>query len=122
MLVGLVCVLISATSLVRSRSERRQFSSARTGAQHWPTTQIHIDRATQARQWRQWLLTAGALTIVFLVASLALARFRRRLMAKLFQKPHPPTPVEDVWQMHKLPEGFDEDDEPLVPPLPEDEP
>ncbi len=58
---------------------------------------------------RDWLLAASGLVIVFLVATLAMATLRRRLLAFITGRPARPTPSGDVWQMHKPPEQSPEE-------------
>jgi len=47
----------------------------------------------------------GLLMIVgiFSIGSLAMIRWSRRFRKRLLRKATPPTPVEDVWAMHRLP-------------------
>jgi hypothetical protein len=45
------------------------------------------------------------LVLIFMVSSLAFLRWSRRFRRMLLRKPHPPTVSDDVWAMHKLPEG-----------------
>jgi hypothetical protein len=52
-----------------------------------------------------WLLLLLLLLfLVFTVATLALVRWSRRFRAVITRRPHPPTPSDDVWRMHRLPE------------------
>mgnify|MGYP001229591182 CR=1 FL=1 len=50
-------------------------------------------------------LLVVVLIIIFIVSSLAFLRWSRSFRRWVFHKPRPPTPSEDVWAMHKLPEG-----------------
>ena len=47
----------------------------------------------------------GLLMIVgiFSIGSLAMIRWSRRFRKRLLRKAQPPTPAEDVWAMHRLP-------------------
>ncbi|MHC4674242.1 MAG: hypothetical protein ACYTF1_19425 [Planctomycetota bacterium] len=47
----------------------------------------------------------GLLIIVgiFSIGSLAMIRWSRRFRKRLLRKPSPPTPADDVWSMHRLP-------------------
>jgi len=51
---------------------------------------------------------ATVVVLIFFVAALVIIRFTLRYRAYLFREPNRPTPSEDVWQMHRLPEN-DED-------------
>jgi len=120
MLIGVVCLLGSVATVMHRRAELERLQ-ARSTSQTRSVAAAPVDRPTVARQWRYWLLAAGALTVVFLVASLAMARLRRRLIAYVTARPAPPTPADDVWQMHKVPEELlDQDDEQPTDTTPED--
>lgn len=72
-----------------------------------PTTQpaAALSTSVQARLLRQALFWLVILVLVFLVSTTAFLRWSRHFRRSLFRRPHPPTPSEDVWAMHKLPEG-----------------
>ncbi|HON65166.1 MAG TPA: hypothetical protein PLS23_01620, partial [Phycisphaerae bacterium] len=63
-----------------------------------------------------WLLI---LTFIFLVSTTAFLRWSRHFRRSLLRKPHEPTPSEDVWAMHKLPEGAVEEWTDAGPPGPD---
>lgn len=69
-------------------------------------------------RWRQTFFWAAIIVIIFFFAALVIIRFSLRYRAFLFREKNPPTPSEDVWKMHRLPEDeerpleLDEDDEP----------
>lgn len=71
-------------------------------------------RTVRSRQALFWSLI---LVLIFVIASIAIIRFSVRYRQYLLRKTRPPTPSEDVWQMHKLPR---EDDLHLPPPRQED--
>jgi uncharacterized membrane protein YidH (DUF202 family) len=48
-----------------------------------------------------WLLI---LIVIFGVSVFAFLRWSRRFREWMFYRPHPPTPADDVWTMHRLPE------------------
>jgi len=54
---------------------------------------------------------------IFSIGSLAMIRWSRRFRKQLLKKPAPPTPDEDVWAMHRLPEQ-DEDGNEYDSPAP----
>ena len=58
----------------------------------------------EARQLLGLLLLLLVLFLVFTVATLALVRWSRRFRAAITHRPHPPTPSDDVWRMHRLPQ------------------
>ena len=59
------------------------------------------------------LLASGGLAVGFAVTMYLFLLWSRRYRARLTRSPRPPTPVEDVWSMHRLPdEPPEEGDEP----------
>ena len=56
------------------------------------------------RRWRRTMLLGLLLLVVLAVASVAIIRFSRNYRRYLLQDPRTPTPSDDVWKMHKLPE------------------
>jgi flagellar biosynthesis/type III secretory pathway M-ring protein FliF/YscJ len=72
-----------------------------------PSTQAALapPPAVKAQAMRQALFWLVVLVLVFLVSSMAFLRWSRHFRRSILRKPHSPTPSEDVWAMHKLPEG-----------------
>jgi hypothetical protein len=79
------------------------------------TASTHIDSAatnpadsnSETRRllhWRQTFFWAIVLVLIFFLAALVIIRFTLRYRAYLFRERQKPTPSEDVWQMHRLPE------------------
>jgi len=64
-----------------------------------------VSPETKARAIRQLLFWLVVLVLVFVVSTTAFLRWSRHFRRSLFRKPRPATPSEDVWAMHKLPEG-----------------
>jgi len=62
------------------------------------TENLPLAKIIRDTLWWLWI-TVG----IFAVGSLALIRWSRRFRKQLLRKPKPPTPVEDVWSMHRLP-------------------
>lgn len=56
------------------------------------------------RRWRRTMLLGLLLLVVLAVASVAIIRFSRNYRRYLLKDPRTPTPSDDVWKMHKLPE------------------
>ena len=67
------------------------------------------ERVRDARQMRAVLFYVMVLAGVFLVGSFAFLRWSKRFRRVILQKPHDPSPDDDVWAMHRLPD--DDDDE-----------
>ncbi len=111
MLLGVLCLIISLGSLWWQRTDIEQYR-IQPGGPHSTQTQLLSARTKLARSW---LLAVGGLFILFLVASLAMARFGRRFMAYITAKPAPPTPSDDVWRMHKVPEELPDEGEDSEP-------
>jgi ABC-type Fe3+ transport system permease subunit len=58
------------------------------------------------------MLVTGSILIIVLFASvIGLLRISRNYRRDLMREPEKPTPVSDVWQMHKIPEVPPEDHE-----------
>jgi len=74
---------------------------------------------------RRFLYVLILLVLLFCVSVVAFLRWSRHFRKLILHKPAPPTPAEDVWQMHRLPpeaDVEDGDDLPqggLEPPAPE---
>jgi len=62
------------------------------------------DRREVAWAAGTFLLVGAGLVFLFLLGSYILIRGSRRYRARLARRQKPPSPVEDVWAMHKLPE------------------
>ena len=100
MLVGGVLLALSVTTAANRKAEQRRMSVKR-ASDRASAAPPQIDRP---KLLRDWLLVAGGLVIVFLVATLAMARLRRRLLTFITGRPARPTPSGDVWRMHKPPD------------------
>jgi hypothetical protein len=73
------------------------------------------DKAT-ARMLQAVLFWLLVLLGVFMICTLAFLRWSRRYRKLLLARPRPPTPADDVWSQHRLPEEAAEPD-----PSPTDE-
>ncbi len=60
------------------------------------------------------LLVCGLFVAVFAL-TLLLIRSLRRYRQTYMTSPHKPTPNEDIWQKHRLPEGWEKQIEPDQP-------
>ena len=69
---------------------------------HLPPTSQEAIRT--ARAMKHLLLGLLLLAGVFIISSYAFVRWSRRFRNQLLRKPHPPTPSDDVWAMHRLPD------------------
>lgn len=119
MLLGLVCLVVSAGMVWHAHTDVEEYRVRPPSARGPSAQQLMVE---QSRLARYWLLMAGGIVMVFLLASLVIVRFRRRLMAYLNPRPAPPTPVEDVWRMHKAPEPPPEEEPDENEDLPPDGP
>lgn len=99
--VGLLLVLIGFGLLAHSQA------SIDSGA--LATRPSPIPPAVKARAIRQMLFWLIVLVLVFMVSTMAFLRWSRHYRRSLLRKPKEPTPSEDVWAMHKLPEGAVDD-------------
>ena len=66
-----------------------------------PTSQEAIQTAKAMKHLLFGLLLLAG---VFLVSSYAFVRWSRRFRNQILRKPRPPTPSDDVWAMHRLPD------------------
>ncbi|HKQ50163.1 MAG TPA: hypothetical protein VJZ71_18960 [Phycisphaerae bacterium] len=62
--------------------------------------------------WRQVFFWAAVLLLIFFIAAWVIIRFSLRYRAYLFREKPPPTPSEDVWRMHRVPEHDVQEGEP----------
>lgn len=95
--VGLFLVLLGFVVLMTHTAAPDQLTIS--------TRPVDVPTAAKARALRQMLFYLVMLVIVFVISSTAFLRWSRNFRRSLLRKPKPPTPSEDVWAMHKLPEG-----------------
>jgi hypothetical protein len=57
--------------------------------------------------WRQVFFWAGVLLFIFFTSAWVIIRFSKRYRSYLLRERPPPTPSEDVWRMHRLPDDED---------------
>jgi hypothetical protein len=78
-------------------------ASSGDGAEPQP---VSTRRQTELLRWRQTFFWGVVLLIVFMISAGVIIRFSIRYRRYLLSgKKSRPTPTEDVWKMHKLPEG-----------------
>ncbi len=85
-----------------------------------PATQLSPERKAELRARVRTplriLLLGSGLTLGFVAAVYVFLAWSRSYRSGLTRPPSRPTPVEDVWSMHRLPEGaLDDMDEPESP-------
>jgi ABC-type Fe3+ transport system permease subunit len=100
MLLGLVCVGFSVVSVIMQRAEQRRLQ----GKSPEDVQVLQKLKLDQPKLAKYWLVATGTIIVVFLLGSLAITRFRKRLLKRLATKPAGPTPTDDAWQMHKPPD------------------
>jgi hypothetical protein len=67
---------------------------------------VSTRRQTELLRWRQTFFWGVVLLIVFMISAGVIIRFSIRYRRYLLSgKKAKPTPTEDVWKMHKLPDG-----------------
>jgi ABC-type Fe3+ transport system permease subunit len=101
-LLGVVLVLGGVALTIQ-----HQQSIARTQGEAGSIPPEQRVRLAQAIQ--QILFVLLVLVGVFAIGTLAFLRWSRRFRSQLFRRPRPPTPAEDVWAMHRLPEELAEE-------------
>ncbi|MFQ5424347.1 MAG: hypothetical protein ACE5F9_10255 [Phycisphaerae bacterium] len=104
-----ICVLATQAP-AKPPSDRKAQSappSVKSDIPHTGTTeQIRDD--PRAIRWRSTLLIGATLVVVLVATSIAIIVFSRNFRRYLMRRAPQPTPNDDVWQMHKLPEELDE--------------
>lgn len=76
-------------------------SGASKGADESPVRQ---QARRDAQRLRQALALLIILILIFTIATLVIVRFSKRYRAYLMDRKAPPTPSDDVWAMHRLPD------------------
>jgi hypothetical protein len=76
------------------------------------TTSAPAGLPSQVARWRAVLLGSVLLLLVLIVGALAIIRFSRRYRSYILRRPHEPTPADDVWLLHQLPEESESEPEP----------
>jgi hypothetical protein len=76
------------------------------------------DNKATARMLQAMLFWLLVLIGMFTICTVAFLRWSRRFRKYLLARPHPPTPADDVWSMHRLPQ----EDSEAVPPEGEQKP
>lgn len=79
-----------------------QASTTIESASSQPTTSFSEDQ--RLLHWRQVFFWSVVLLLIFFIAAWVIIRFSLRYRAYIFREKPPPTPSEDVWRMHRLPE------------------
>lgn len=126
-LVGLALILTGFALVVHHRGE------VVAAEQPSPISASRENRINAMKWLLFWLVI---FVIIFAASSFAFLRWSRHFRNTLLRPPRPPSPSEDVWAMHRLPEdlepgedlprGGEEPDEPSAdgagPVSPEDDP
>ena len=76
-----------------------------------PIGGLESDKLALAQAIQRVLLALIVLVIIFAFAGLAWMRWSRRFRIWLLREPRPPTPVDDVWAMHRPPEELEESED-----------
>lgn len=96
-LVGLGLVLAGGALLVQHYATLPTVQSPRPPADE----NQNYELARLIQRVLFWLLV---LIVIFGVSTFAFLRWSRRFRHWVFHRPHPPTPSDDVWSMHRLPD------------------
>lgn len=106
-LLGLLLIMWAWGSWVyRTSTMAASAAVTTTGAERRVT-----DPAQSARLLSMFLLVLLILALVVIVGGYAVVRAGRRIREPIVAPPHGSTASDDVWQQHKLPASWDEDDE-----------
>ncbi len=99
MLSGLGAVLIFAGFIIiLSRSVDPGTVAA-------PLQKVSVPKEVRILALKHILFWMVVFFLIFAVSTIAFLRWSRRFRRYILRKPQSPTPSEDVWAMHKLPEG-----------------
>lgn len=82
-----------------------------TSATTAPTRPMELARDQRMVTWRIIFFWSIVLLIVFVVGAGVIIRFSERFKSFIIRGERRPTPTEDVWAMHKVPEELNDDDE-----------
>lgn len=100
-LVGFGLVLAGTALILLHQADK---STRRPTETQQPIDVKQAKAKAEARMVRSVLLWVLVLVVVFGVSTLALRRWSRHFRRWLLHQPHPPTPADDVWLMHRLPD------------------
>mgnify|MGYP006908254759 CR=1 FL=1 len=70
-----------------------------------------MEQPELVRTLKAVLLLVAVLVLIFGVSSYAFIRWSRRYRKWLMRRDADPTPSDDVWQMHRLPDDDDDEEE-----------
>ena len=114
-LLGVGLILIG---VVLTINHQQQFAALEV-----PATQLAAPPETveQARLLQNVLFWLAVLIGAFIVSTLAFFRWSRRFRSALLRRPRPPTPADDVWAMHRLPDASPADPSPSDSGTPDDD-
>lgn len=107
--LGLILIVGGVLLVIQYQHDLSEMKS-----QSQPVSPERLQKTAVVIQWV--LFFCIILILIFLVSLLFLMHWTRRFRAQLFRRKPAPTPVIDVWSMHKLPDDLDdqpsdEDDE-----------
>lgn len=94
-LIGLLLILAGIGLTLKYQSDVAGFSV--------PAKKLPDNKAV-AKMLQAVLFWVLVLICVFTFCTLAFLRWSRRYRKYLLARPHPPTPADDIWARHRLPE------------------
>ena len=84
-------------------------------AGRWMDLSALIAQSISTAGYMKAILLIIGLFMVFVLGGFILIRSSRRYRERLLHRPPPPTPSNDIWKMHRLPDDLDiEPDDPPV--------
>jgi hypothetical protein len=90
---------------VLTLNHQSELESSQAAAQHLAA---NVKAGTLARVLKHVLFFLVILVGIFSISVFAFLRWSRNFRRSLMRRPHPPTPADDVWAMHKLPPELEE--------------
>ena len=101
LLVGIVLVAISVAMVAQRSSQSPQV---------WPGEASDRQMAlAQAQMLFRVVVLIAVIFLIFALGCLAMSRWSRRFHESLSHERSAPTPVDDVWAMHKVSDSADSD-------------
>ncbi len=103
---AILCAIALDSPLALGQKATDGVNSEASGGYDAASQPVSTRRQTELLRWRQTFFWGVVLLIVFLISAVVIIRFSIRYRRYLLSgKKARPTPTEDVWKMHKLPDG-----------------
>jgi len=98
LLIG-TALLLAGVAMVLQHQNTLHTPQAKSVTSQAPEAKLRV-----AQILKESLFALLVLVIIFGTGTFAFLRWSRRFRQRLLRRPRPPTPSEDVWAMHRLPD------------------